>query len=73
MSIITIISALLLDVKFSLGFSLGSHLHHHEISFSVTLVPVLADTVKKLTKILNFGVEFFKAQVKIQGVNNIRK
>lgn len=60
-SIVTIISALLLDVKFSLDFSLASHLHHHEISFPVTLVPVLADTVKKLTKILNFGVEFFRA------------
>lgn len=72
-SIITIISALLLDVKFSLDFSLGSQLHHHEISFSVTLVPVLADTAKKLTKILYFGVEFFKAWVKIQGVSNIRK
>lgn len=72
-SIITIISAPLLDVEFSLDFSLGSQLPHHEISFSVTLVPVLADTVKKLTKILNCGVQFFKAWVEIQGVSNIRK
>lgn len=72
-SIIIIISAPLLDVEFSLDFSLGSQLPHHEISFSVTLVPVLADTVKKLTKILNCGVQFFKAWVEIQGVSNIRK
>lgn len=72
-SIITIIFALLLDVEFSLDFPLASHLHHHEISFSVTLVPVLADTVKKLMKSLNFEVEFFKAWDKIQGVSNIRK
>lgn len=72
-SIIIIISAPLLDVEFSLDFSLGSQLPHHEISFSVTLVPVLADTVKKLTKILNCGVQFFKAWVEVQGVSNIRK
>lgn len=72
-SILTIISALLLDVEFSLDFSLGSQLPHHEISLSVTLVPVLADTVKKLMKILNCGVQFFEAWVKIQGVSNIRK
>lgn len=72
-SIISIISALLLDGELSLDFSLGSQLHHHELSFSVTLVPVLADTLKKLMEIPNFGVEFFKAWVKIPGVSIIRK
>lgn len=72
-SIITIISALLWDVEFSSEFSVGSQLHHGEISFSVTVVAVLAATVKKLSKILNFGVELFRARVKIQVVSNIRK